>query len=314
MIPSLLRHPLVWFSGVILGGIAWFLYFGLGWLPNKARYYLLLPWAWLIFHFWIGKRAQIKQNLKLIYPHYNESQIENGAWENVKTLLLAWSSILNLNGSHRKNIRELITGEEKLLEAVEKGQKVVITIPHVGNVNELSSAVSALGLQAFVPAQAIPYPLFKLMNGSRARAGNVEFAAIKAGKMLEICVEKLRAGKVVIVAMDMPPAKKGKGYPLQVGLASTEVQVGAVKLALEEGALLFMAQIHWGKKDPLINLIPFEIDQTVGSYERTLEFNTKKLLSSYFRYLTTYAVMWWRLSLIKMTSIPPSKTFSSKSK
>lgn len=303
MFRGLLRKPVVWFTGLLLGAIAWLLCFGLGWLPsNKVRYFLLLPLAWLLYQLLPGKKAQIKNNLKLIFPHYSEAQLENGAWENVKTLLLSWSSILNIKGSHRKNVRDLITGEEKLLEAVNSGRKVVITITHVGNVNELSSAVAALGLQAFVPAEAIPYPLFKLMNGSRSRAGNVEFAAIRKGETIKTCAKKLAEGKVVVLAIDMPPGQKGRGYWLQVGRATTEVQLGAVKLALQENAQMFMAQIYWEKKDPLINLIPFKLDITANK-GRDLESNSRRLLSSYHRYLTSNATMWWRLSMIKMSAV-----------
>lgn len=301
MFAGFFRNPIVWFFGLVIGLIAWALYFGLGWLPNRARYWILLPVAKLIYELFPGKKAQIKDNLRLIFPDYTAEEIDKAAWENVKTLLWAWSTILNMNGSHRTDIREHITGEEHLLKRVEEGKKVVVVFAHIGNINELTSAIAALGIQAFVPAQAIPFLLFKLMAGSRSRAGNIEFVAVRGGKTLEQCAQKLNEGKVVVVAMDMPPSKKGKGYFLKVGKAETEVQVGAIKLALEEQAEIIMAQIYWGNGEPLIDLIPFELTRVGGRFE--MDFNSRELLDRYSDYLKANAEMWWRLPLIKMQKV-----------
>jgi lauroyl/myristoyl acyltransferase len=310
---TLLRNPLVWVLGLFIGSIAWILYFGLGWMPNKLRYWFLKPFVAVAFQLWPGKKKQIKENLRAINPHWTEEELEKGAWENVSTLLWAWTTILNVRGSHRSDIRERMVGEEYLLELVNKGQKVVVVFPHIGNINELTSAVSALGIKAFVPAQAIPYLLFKLMAGSRAAAGNIEFMSIRRGKTLQKCAEKLEEGKVVIIAMDMPPSKKGNGYSLQVGRAETEVQVGAVKLALEENASLFMAQFHWGKNEPLIELTFFELDK-YGNGELAVSINTRRLLHCYSSYLKTYATMWWRLPLIKMQAVTSSSVVDQVSR
>jgi lauroyl/myristoyl acyltransferase len=286
-----------------IGLVAWVFYFGLGWLPNKVRYWVLLPLAWGVFQLLPGKKKQIKNNLRLIRPDWDQGQVSKGAWENVKTLLRSWSAILSVEKESLELVRKRVVGEESLLESCEQGRKVVVVFPHVGPVNELVSLVAALGIEAYVPAEAIPPMLFRLMAGSRARHGSIEFEPVRKGKTMERCQIKLEEGKVVVLAVDMPPSRKQQGYSLHVGCAETSVQVGGVKLAFEEGADLFLAFPYWREEDPEVLIEKFEFSSTDVSLE------THRLLENYEEFLLPYVTNWWRLSLIEMkpSSNPPEE-------
>lgn len=291
---TLVRSPIVWALGLVIGLFAWVLYFGFGWLPNKIRYWALLPLAWVIFQFLPGKKKQIKDNLALIRPDWNQKQIASGAWENVKTLVRSWSTILSVEKESLEEARKRVIGEEALIDSYRRARKVIVVFPHVGPVNELVSLVAALEIHAFVPAEAIPPLLFRLMAGSRARHGNIEFEPVRRGKTMDRCRSKLDEGRVVILAMDMPPGKKGRGNILHVGGAETDVQVGAVRLAIEEEADLFMAFPYWNRENPEVLIEKFEF---VGSDEGL---NTRHLLEKYEGFLLPFITNWWRLSLVRM--------------
>ncbi len=280
--------------GLIIGAVAWILYFGLGWLPPKLRYWALLPLAWIIFQFLPGKKKQIKTNLALIRPEWTKEQIDFGAWENVKTLVRSWSAILSVEKESLEEARKKVIGEEVLLDSYRRARKIVVVFPHVGPINELVALVAALGIHAYVPAEAIPPLLFRLMAGSRNRHGNIEFEPIRKGKMMERCRAELEAGRVVVLAMDMPPGKKSLGNVLHVGQAETDVRVGAVKLAIEEEADLFMAFPYWNRENPEVLIEKFELTN------KDEGFNTRHLLAHFENFLLPYVTSWWRLSLVKM--------------
>lgn len=290
----LVKNPLALGFGLVFGVVAWFTYFGLGWLPNKVRYFVLLPFVWFLFQLLPSRKQKIKDNLVLIDPRLSGSELDKAAWENVKTLLRSWSSLLSTS----KDKPPKISGGQLIVEPYNQGKGIVVVFPHVGPLNELASAIAALNVQAFVPAEAIPPLLFKLMSGLRARHGNIEFAPVQKGKTLEKCAQKLSEGKIVVLAMDIATSNRSKGYLLSIGKAQTIVSIGAVKLALENDALMFLAYPSWDNLGrPFVSIREFQMVRAGDELERK---NSVNLLAEYEDFLSEKYRHWWRLPLVTM--------------
>ena len=292
----MLRKPKLWLAGVIAGFLFWLVYVGVGWLPHRLRYWALLPIAKVIFRLWKSRRELIIRNIFLIRRDLVNDE-EDAAWINVKTLVYSWSSLLGTERVNLSKMRKRINGGEAVRDAVRAGKKVVVVFPHVGDINSFTAALKALELEAFIPAENLPPVIFKLMSGLRSRHGNIEFAPVQKGQMKQICQQKLSEGKIVGLAMDIT-TKKGKGVDFVIGNGEATFRVGAVEIAQQAGAELFLAFPKWDGKQTYLTLEPF-----VLARGRSVETNTLSLLCEYRDYLQANVLQWWRVGFMDMREV-----------
>ena len=290
------RKPKLWLAGVVAGFLFWLVYVGVGWLPQRLRYWALLPIAKVLFRILKNRRERIERNLFLIKPSLVNNRKE-AAWINVKTLVYSWSSLLGTERVNLPKIRKRIIGGESIVVAVRAGKKVVVVFPHVGDINSLTAALKALDLEAFIPAENLPPVIFKLMSGLRSRHGNIEFAPVQKGETKQVCLQKLSEGKIVVLAMDIT-TKKGKGVDFVIGRGEATFRVGAIEIAQQAGAELFLAFPKWDGKQTYLTVEPFAL-----AYGRSVENNTLSVLCEYRNYLQANVLQWWRVGFMEVREI-----------
>lgn len=288
----MLRKPHVLVIGLIASFLSALVYLGIGRLPQKLRYAVLWVFAKILFRFWKSRRELIIKNLYLVKPSLANDP-EDAAWINFKTLVHSWSTLLGTEKADLAEMRSRVVGAAEIVEASQAGP-VVAVFPHVGDINSLMSVVSALGVEAFIPAEGIHPLLFKVIAGLRARHGNIEFVPVVSGKTKEICYQKLAEGKIVALAMDIT-TKPGKGVSYTYGEGTADFRVGAVEIAMKTKARFFLLFPRWDGKKASLQIEEFYLDYTKSVY-----FNTLRLLGAYSFYLKATVLYWWRLSFMEM--------------
>ena len=289
----MLRKPQVLVTGLVAGVLMALVYLGIGRLPQKLRYAVLWLFGKVVFRLWKSRREIIIHNLYLVKPSLVNDR-EEAAWINFKTMIRTWSTLLGTEKENLNAVRERVVGKEELIKASQDGHEIVVVFPHVGDINSLASVLTALRLSAFIPAEGIHPILFKAIAGLRARHGNIEFVPVKSGKTKSICYQKLSEGKIVGLAMDITTLR-GKGVPFTIGRGTADFKVGAIEIALERKAQLFLAFPSWDGKKTGLTVERFDLD-----YNRTVNWNALAVLEHYSPYLQANVLQWWRLSFMEM--------------
>lgn len=298
-------------AGIALGAVAWAFYLSLHLLPNTPRYRFLLSAAKLVYIFWGGARTRLRTNLVLVRPDY-EPQVGRRAAEFREVMARTWSFLLGRGNLDPEELRGRIDGAQPLIDRYKAGEKLVITTPHVGPVNELAPAVAALGVRAFVPTEAVPSLLFGLTARLRERSGGVGFEPIRRGEALRRCAQELDRGRgradeniVVILAVDMD-REDGRGVLCRIGGACSYFPVGAVKLALEQGAAIIPVFPYYDEAwVPRLRIgEAFEL-HTSGDSNADIELNTRRLIEEvYAPFIEDHCAAWWRHIWAKLQPAP----------
>ena len=288
----MLRKPQVILTSLIAGLLLALVYLGVGRLPQRLRYAVLWIFAKIVFSFWKSRRELIIHNLFLVKPGLINDP-KDAAWINFKTLVHSYSTLLGTEKADLAEVRSRIVGAEALIKACSEGE-IVAVFPHVGDLNALMSVLSALGLQAFIPAEGIHPILFKTLSGLRARHGNIEFSPVRKGKTKEVCIQKLAEGKIVGLAMDIT-TQPGKGVEFTIGNGTADFRVGAVEIAMRQKAAFFLVFPHWDGKKMSLAIEPFNLD-----YNLSVDENVRRILKEYSPYLQANVLHWWRLAFMEM--------------
>jgi lauroyl/myristoyl acyltransferase len=238
----------------------------------------------------------------LIRPNLTKKQIDQGTQINIRTLVLNWAELLGDKRSDPKEVRKKVSGIEELLAQYRAGGQIIVAFPHIGPIHGLMSAIAAFELKVFVPVEAIPLPLYKLMARQRSKYADIQFAPVRKGQVLEGCLEKLAEGRIVILAMDILTES---GVPCRIGDKAVGCfPVGAVRLALKSGATLFPVFPSWGRdgKARLLVGSPFELVRS-GDLERDTVSNVRGLVRLYEPFLVENCFDWWRLPWSKLEPV-----------
>ena len=282
------------FLGLFLGLIAWKIYLIVQLLPKKLGYWLILTLAQGIYIFWGGGRKRLLTNLALVRPDF-EPELHQHAAQLRRAMARTWSFLLGRGKVNLEELRERIEGAEPLLARYHAGEKLVVTAVHVGPVNELVPAVAALGVEIFAPAEAIPPLLYGLMARLRMRFGGIGFDRVEKGETLKRCAAALNKGRIVAFMVDMDREEE-RGVLCRIGGACAYFPVGAVKLALEQGATIIPVFPYYDQ-DWVPHLRvgePFELYPT-GNSATDIELNLRRLVEEVFApHIERYCDTWWR--------------------
>lgn len=280
-------------QGALAGGFIWAGYMAIRWAPFKVRYQFVLPIAKALYQ---SRKEKVLANLVVIRPEWSQKQAKEAGIKLTKTLARSWSFVLGHDRVDQEKVRSHIYNAQALLSRYQNGEKAIVIFSHIGPVNELVPVISALGLEAFAPAEALPPMLFRLVNGLRAQHGGVELMPVKRGETIAICQNKLAEGKIVVLAADIPPGRTGRGVTVRVGAAKTTFAVGAVKLALLEQAPIFLAEPYYNEKGEVVLWLsdPYELRST-GNLEVDIESNANYLYRLMAKHIELNLADWWRL-------------------
>ena len=251
---------------------------------TRLRFVILI--AFLFYYLLYRKgAARIKKYIALIRPDLSKEEINRGAWRLAKTLARSWAAML---GNEFISLEEVakkieVKNAEILLNSYRGKEKIIATAVHVGPVDEMIVVIPLFGIRVYVPAEAVkPEWLFKLMMRLRLRFGDIVFEPVEKGKILLNAPRHLSDGRVVVLVVDMT-RKDDSGVVCRIGNAKARFSVGAVKLALEQDAIIIPALPSLTKDNKAQVVIgqPFKLIKT-GDMRKDIENNARRLIEEVY--------------------------------
>lgn len=263
---------------------------------------------WIVDHGFAseGQRERVRRNASLIRPDLEAGEILRGEHRIFETLSYSWASLI---GNGHQNPDELygrteVKGIENLLTPFRQGKKVIVTFDHVGPIDEILWTLPRFGLRSYAPVEPLKPPwLLSLMNNCRSRLGeDHRFEPISSGTTRLRIREHLAEGSLILLAIDITSSKRQGSIEIPIGDTSLRFPTGAVKIALEENALLIPALPSWGSdgKSRVVFSDLFPLSHT-GDLKWDIESNTRRLLEEvYLPHIQEHWSSWIRLPWLEL--------------
>src|SRR3989338_1848834 len=235
---GILKQPMVWMLFFFL----WTLVYTLRHRSLKTRFRILCVLAWIIHGVAFGPRARIRKNLSLIRPDLAKQEIDRGSWRVTKAIAWSWAAMIGNGRSSPPSISDdtfTVTGIEQLVAYHKAGKKIIAVVGHVGPVDDMFRIFPLHDLRAYIPVEPVrPAWLLDIMTRSRKVFGDIVLEPVERKHTLERARSHLSSGRIVVLAIDVTKKDK-RGVRCRIGDGEAWFPVGAVKLGLEEDAMIF---------------------------------------------------------------------------
>jgi lauroyl/myristoyl acyltransferase len=202
-----------------------------------------------------------------------------------------------------------VEGIKPLLDCYRENRKIIAAAVHTGPVDKMGGVVPLFKLKVYAPVEATkPDWLFKLMLRLRLEFQGFTFDKVERGMTLNRARHNLRSGKIVLLLVDALREDKNGGVACRIGNARVMVPVGAIKLALEEDAILFPIFPSWDEESDEFGVkivvgAPFELIRT-GDARRDIGLNTQRLIEEVFAlHIQRNVASWQRLLWSKLEPV-----------
>lgn len=294
--------------------LVWILYRSLRKRPIEFRFKVVKFIAITYYKFRKSVKKRIMQNIALICPYLYDYEIEDASLLVVKTIARSWAAMLGNEYTAQEEIMAKLRVEDikPLLDCYRENRKIIAAVVHTGPVDEMGGVVPLFRLKVYAPAEAIkPEWLFNLMFRLRLEFQGFTFDKVEKGMTLNRARHNLRSGKIVLLLVDALSEDKS-GVDCQVGNARFRVKVGAIKLALEEDAVLFPIFPSWDEESDgfgvkIVVGAPFDLIRT-GDARRDIELNTQRLIEEVFaphiqrNFASWQRLLWSRLEPVEVNA------------
>jgi len=294
--------------GQLLG---WALYYFLRKHSIEFRFKIVVFIAITYYKIRKSVKKRIMQNIALIRPDLDDHEIEDASLLVVKTIAWSWAAMLGNEYITQEEIMQNLKAEgiDPLLNCYRENRRIVAAAVHTGPVDKMGGVVPLFRLKVYAPAEAIkPDWLFKLMLRLRLEFQGFTFDKVERGMTLDRARHNLRSGKIVLLLVDALSEDKS-GVDCRIGNARFKVKVGAIKLAIEEDAVLFPILPSWDEESDgfgvkIVVGAPFELIRT-GDARRDIELNTRRLIEEVFaphiqrNFASWQRLLWSRLKPVE---------------
>lgn len=266
-------------------------------------------------YFWFYQKPKIQKNIRLIRSDLDSDQIGREIERLKKTITENFATVLG-NGSiniEKEMERLEVTGElDRVLDLYRKGTKIIITVTHTATYDKafcfvpfVNRKLAPLELRVYVPAERILL-VDNIMAAWRKNFGDIIFEPVKkGGETLAKSKKNLNEGRVVLLPIDIL-RKDNSGVLCRIGNGEARFPVGAVKLALEEDAILiplFPSSGQDGKVQIRVGF-PFNLAKT-GDIKKDIENNVRRLIEEvYAPFIQQHYYEWLQLP---WSDLKPSK-------
>ena len=226
--------------------------YGAGWsmvrrLPERPAYALFeriadVSWARR------GKQVRrLESNLhRVVGPTATEAQIRQLSKAAMRSYLRYWCDSFRLPGWSKERIVDsiIIHDNQVLTDALERGNGVVVALPHMGNWDHAGAWASLAHRQVVTVAERLkPEDVYEKFLAFR-RALGMEILPLTGGDPpFPILLRRLRAGGLIALLGDRDLTKHG--LPVQFFGAEARFPAGPAALAIQTGASLLAATLWW---------------------------------------------------------------------
>lgn len=305
MFPKVVSKHFKSLTAWLISSLTWIIYQILKRCSPKIRAKLIF---FTLSFYWPYQKPKIKKNIRLILPDLDDAQIDWGSERLKKTTAQNIVAVLDkgfLNTEEEIEKLEVTGDLDSVLDLYCKGKKIIITVSHTGPYDKTFCFVPfvnrklapfKLELRVYVPAEEIKL-IDTIMADRRKSFGDIIFEPVKKGKTLAKAKKYLNEGRVVFLTIDMLRKGNSGGVVCQIGEAEARFPVGAVKLALEEDAIIIPIFPSGGRKGKVRVEVgcPFEIIKT-GDKKRDIEDNVRRLVEDiYAPFIQRHYYEWLQL-------------------
>ena len=235
----------------------------LRWLPEKFVY----SKANKVADYLVKKNGKsvrrLRSNLARTQPGITELDLELLLYRAMRSALRYWCDTFRFPDWTKGRILSTVTfnDENILLDAIARGNGVIVTLPHCGNYDHAAAYFCAKGAKLVTVAEHLkPEKLFKKFMQYRADFG-MEALPLD-GRVIPTLMQRLKSGCVVALAADRDLSRTGIDVTFFGGPA--RMPAGPALLALRTNAPLISAYITYTETGIHIELATIEIP-TVGS-------------------------------------------------
>ena len=196
-----------------------------------------------------GPRRQVMKNLRRVLESQggdpSDSQLYLWSKRSYRAYARYWVEGARLGGSSAAELQRnmVVTGFEYLEAAIERGNGVILALPHVGSWEYGGAYLSSIGYPMTVVAERLEPPeLFDFFVEGRAAMGLtvVPLDASAGGKVARV----LRDGGIVGLLSDRDI--EGSGVEVEFFGETTTMPAGPATMALRTGATLLTVAVYSG--------------------------------------------------------------------
>lgn len=281
-------------------------------LPRRVAYALGVLISTLAFPVLHRQRKALERNLRHVCPTLSAPEIRKLAWQNWLNYSKAWIDFFKIPRMDRAKLSGLLTaiGREHLDAAMAPGKGVIVVAPHMGSW-ELAAAswAASFGEIGIMVEQIEPRRLFDHVSRVRSRMGTriIPLSRTAARDILRM----LKAGQLVVLAMDRDILKTGRPFPFFGQPAS--FPTGPVELALKTGAPILPTYCVRDRNDRYIAIGEAPLFLTPSdNHDNDVRSAMQLILAAFERYISRYPDQWHVLEPIwQENPVAPSVTIPS---
>jgi KDO2-lipid IV(A) lauroyltransferase len=195
---------------------------------------------------------------------------------------------------------------ELLAEPIERGQGVVVALPHMANWDLAGAWVAANGWRLTTVAERLrPESLFERFLAYRRSLG-MEILPLTGGAQppLDILAERVRQGAVVPLLADRDLS--ARGVPVTFFGEPTRMPAGPAVLAIRTGAPLLVASLWYEADRTRCRLAPVEV-ATEGNQADRVAATTQRIADLLAERIAEHPVDWHMLQRLWLADLPAAR-------
>ncbi|MEV4312136.1 phosphatidylinositol mannoside acyltransferase [Actinocrispum sp. NPDC049592] len=254
-----------------------------------------------------GGVQQLRRNLRRVVPDASEEQLDHLVRDGLRSYSRYWKETFRLPSMNAKSIAaqvdETAVGKDVIDAGLERGNGVVVALPHTGNFDVSGIWVSQnYGGFTTVAERLKPESLYKRFLAYRESLG-FEVLPLTGGvtSPYRVMVERLRQNRVICLVADRDLTRMG--VPVTFFGEETRMPAGPARLAASTGATLcvvdnLFTENGWGVRFHSPQLVENRSDTNAA---------TQKLADTYAADIAAHPQDWHMLQKLWLADLPEAR-------
>lgn len=237
------------------------------WLPESLAYSLFYFGARLLGRKQPKSVRRLRSNLERVAGNSTEAEMEALLLASLKSYMRYWCDTFRFPDWSKERIRSTVTvrNEHLLMDAIEAGTGVIVSLPHAGNWDHAGAYFCGKGVPLVTVAERLkPEALFLKFLEYRQSIG-MEVLPLDT-RSLAILAQRLRSGALIALVADRDLSRSG--ITVDFFGAHARMPAGPALLAINTGAPLITAFVSYTDAGIHIDFNPIEIPSTGSKDEK----------------------------------------------
>jgi lauroyl/myristoyl acyltransferase len=275
--------------------------YGLGWgavrrMPApvaRATFRGLADQAWLRH----GRSVQqLERNLRRVVHEASTRELRELSRESMRSYLRYWSEVFRLPDQSHAQIVDTVRceGEERIVEGLERGKGLVISLPHMANWDHAGAWVTLAHAPLTTVAERLkPESLYERFLDYRRELGMEVLPLTGGGSPFRTLLERARQGRLICLVGDRDLTENG--VPVEFFGEKTSMPPGPAAIAVATGAMLVPATLWYGPGELHIRIHEEVEMPTTGSRPDKVASMTQACADAFARGIAEHPQDWHML-------------------